>query len=119
MRNRQEEGQATVLVMLAMSIFLLGAAGLAIDGSHLYAQRQMAQAAADAGAQAGIMSIYDGTQLTSHTAGDSFTCDSTTTALSPCGYAQLNGFDYTKGDTVTVDFPSSAPGVNLASGLSL
>lgn len=115
----KESGQATVLVMLAMSIFLLGAAGLAIDASHLYGQRQMAQAAADAGAQAGIMSIYDGTQMTSHSAGDSFTCDSTTTSLSPCAYAKLNGFDPANGDTITVDFPSSAPGVNLASGLSL
>lgn len=119
MRKRKEEGQATVLVMLALSIFLLGAAGLAIDGSHLYAQRQMAQAAADAGAQAGIMSIYNGTQLTGHVAGDTFSCDSTTTGLSPCAYARLNGFDPTKGDTVTVDFPSSAPGVSLASGLNL
>src|SRR5690242_8440825 len=119
MRNRQEEGQATILVMLALSIFLLGAAGLAIDGSHLYAQRQMAQAAADAGAQAGIMSVYDGTQMTGHSAGDSFTCDGTTTTLSPCAYARLNGFDPANGDTITVDFPSSVTGVNLASGLSL
>jgi hypothetical protein len=119
MLKRKEEGQATVLVMLAMSIFLLGAAGLAIDASHLYAQRQMAQAAADAGAQAGIMSIYDGTQMTGHSAGDSFTCDGTTTALSPCAYASLNGFNPANGDTITVDFPSSAPGVNLASGLNL
>jgi hypothetical protein len=119
MLKRKEEGQATVLVMLALSIFLLGAAGLAIDGSHLYAQQQMAQAAADAGAQAGIMSVYDGTQLTGHSAGDSFPCDSTTTTLSPCAYARLNGFDPANGDTVTVDFPGSAPGVNLASGLNL
>jgi uncharacterized membrane protein len=45
-----------------MSILLIGALGLAIDGGQMYAHRQMAQAAADAAAQAGIMSIFDGNQ---------------------------------------------------------
>ena len=48
-----------------MGIFLIGALGLAIDGGQMYAQRQMAQAAADAAAQAGIMSIFNGTNATS------------------------------------------------------
>jgi hypothetical protein len=113
MLKRREEGQATVLVMLAMSIFLLGAVGLATDGSHLYAQRQMAQAAADAAAQAGIMSIFDGTQMTTFNPGDSFQC-TTTDTKSPCAYARLNGFGGTTSDTVTVDFPTSAPGVTLS-----
>jgi Flp pilus assembly protein TadG len=49
------------LVVLALGIFLLAAIGLGIDGSRLYAERQMAQAAADATAQAAMMSIFDGT----------------------------------------------------------
>jgi len=61
----REDGQAIILVVVAMSFFLIGALGLAIDGSQMYAQRQMAQAAADAAAQAGIMSIYDGTNVSS------------------------------------------------------
>src|SRR6185312_2913536 len=58
MRNREEEGQAIVLVALAMSIFLIGAVGLAVDGSHIYSQRQMAQTAADSAAIGGMMSIF-------------------------------------------------------------
>ncbi|MBV9497803.1 MAG: hypothetical protein JO138_00370, partial [Acidobacteriaceae bacterium] len=45
-RRKKEAGQAVLLVVASMSIFLLGAVGLAVDGSHLYAQRQAAQAAA-------------------------------------------------------------------------
>lgn len=117
MKRKGEEGQATVLVLLAMSIFLLGAIGLATDGSHLFAQRQMAQAAADAAAQAGIMSIFDGTQLTSLVPGaPPIPCGPTDTT-SPCAYARLNGFVGGNGtDTVTVDVPTSAPpGVTLSS----
>lgn len=119
MRLHDEDGQALVFVALAMSIFLLGAVGLAVDGSHLYAQRQMAQAAADAAAQAGIMSIFDGTNtggsagfLTSST----ITC-STTDLRTPCKYASLNGFGSTASDTVTVKFPAdtAAPGVSFSS----
>ena len=96
--------------MVALSIFLFGAVGLAIDGSHLYAQRQMAQAAADAAAEAGILSVFNGSNATGahgfSTTG-SFTC-ATNDARTPCYYAQtMNGFNGT-GDTVTVDFPSAA-----------
>jgi Flp pilus assembly protein TadG len=95
-----------------MSIFLFGAVGLAVDGSHLYAQRQMAQAAADAAAQAGILSIFDGSNSVSgnthgFSTGSSFTC-ATSDARTPCYYAQtMNGFNAAT-DTVTVDFPSAA-----------
>ena len=102
-KRKGESGQAVILVVLAMSIFMLGALGLVIDGSHLYAQRTMAQAAADAAAQAGMMSIFDGTSGAwgSHTAGSSFTCGSSDTAAA-CKYAQgLNGFNLAS-DTVTV-----------------
>lgn len=119
MRSKNEDGQAIILVALAMSIFLLGAVGLAIDGSHLYSQRQMAQAAADSAAIAGIMSIFDGT----NTAGSAqfgtttFTC-TTTDAKTPCVYASKNGFGGSAGDTVTIDFPANttAPGVTFATG---
>ena len=118
MRLHDEDGQALVLVALAMSLFLLGAVGLAVDGSHLYAQRQMAQAAADAAAQAGIMSVFDGTNVAG-TAGFStastFTC-STTDLRTPCAYASLNGFGQVSSDTVTVSFPAdtAAPGVSFS-----
>lgn len=102
-RRKREAGQAILIVVLAISLFMLGALGFAIDGSHLYAQRVMAQAAADAAAQAGMMSIFDGTSGAwgSHTAGLSFTCGTSDTAAA-CQYAQgMNGFNLT-GDVVTV-----------------
>ncbi len=62
MRHKQRErGQVVLLVLVAMSIFLLAALGLAIDGANLYHQRQMAQTAADAAAQAGMISVFNGT----------------------------------------------------------
>lgn len=119
MRCKGEEGQAVVIVALAMSIFLIGGVGLAVDGAHMYAQRQMAQAAADAAAQAGIMSIFDQTNTASgnpaaFNTGGSFVCGNPD-PRTPCSYADMNGFGSTR-DTVTVSFPSAsaAPGVTLA-----
>lgn len=82
-----------------MGIVLLGALGFAIDGSQLFAQRRMAQAVADAAAQAAIMSIFDGT----NTAGSSHYFDTSTgvhtcgsSDPTPCHYAQtFNGFSGT------------------------
>jgi hypothetical protein len=105
-----------------MSILLIGALGLAIDGGQMYAHRQMAQAAADAAAQAGIMSIFDGTNATSgHPFGTgtppiaSSVC-TTTDARTPCVYARNNGFGGTSADTVTLSFPATVSGVTLSSG---
>jgi hypothetical protein len=109
-KRKGEAGQAALLVILALGIFLIGAVGLAIDGSHLYAERQMAQAAADAAAQAGIMSIFDGSNASGahgFSTGSGFTCG-TSDQKTPCYYAQtLNGFGGAS-DTVAVDFPTAA-----------
>jgi Flp pilus assembly protein TadG len=113
MRFRDEEGQAVIIVALAMSIFLIGAIGLGIDGAHLYAQRQMAQSAADATALAAITSIFQGTAgapTTGFSTSSAFTC-TTTDTRTPCVLASKNGFGGTSSDTVTIDFPSSVPGV--------
>jgi Predicted membrane protein len=116
MRFRDEEGQAVLVVVVLSSVFLLGAVGLGVDGAHIYAQRQMAQTAADSAAIAGITSIYNGTNTTGSTAfstGSSFTC-STTATSTPCVYARNNGFGGTAADTVIISFPTSAPGVTLS-----
>src|SRR5947209_6452597 len=115
MIRRRENGQAVVLVIAAMGLLTIGAVGFAFDGSHLFAQRQMAQTAADAGAQAAIMSIYDATNgsgTAAFSTSASFNC-TTTDARTPCKYASLNGFGGITGDTVTVSFPTTADGVNL------
>jgi hypothetical protein len=104
-----------------MSIFLIGALGLAVDGGQMYAQRQMAQAAADAAAQAGIMSILDGTNATAAnpfgtgSAPIASSVCTTTDGRTPCVYARNNGFGGTAADTVTLSFPSTVSGVTLSS----
>ena len=123
---KHEEGQSIVLVVLAMGIFLIGAVGLGFDGSHLYSERIRAQLAADAAAQAAMMSVFDGTYNTGATkfavsSGSSYTCGSTlANASTPCVYADKNGFNSSNGDTITLSYPSSpsaaAPGVQFASG---
>ena len=113
----REDGQAVILVVVAMSIMLIGALGLAIDGGQMYAQRQMAQAAADAAAQAGILSMFYGTNSTSTypfgTTTASSTC-TTTDLRTPCVYARDNGFGGTAADTVTLSFPATVAGVTLS-----
>ena len=114
MRRHNQKGQALVFVVIAMGIFLIGSLGLAIDGGQLFIHRQMAQAAADAAAQAGIMSIFDGTNTVGATQFPTtgFTCTTTATST-PCVYARLNGFGAANTDTVSFTFPTSVPGVWL------
>jgi hypothetical protein len=115
-----ESGQTILLVAVALGLFMLGALGLGIDGAQMYAHRQMAQAAADAAAQAAVMSILRGTNTTStnpFSTGGSFTCTVPPAALdlrTPCIYAQYNGFG-TSTDTVTISFPGTVTGVTLSS----
>ena len=47
MRGGKEKGQALLLVVVAMSLFLIAALGLVMDGAQIYAHRQMAQDAAE------------------------------------------------------------------------
>lgn len=121
-----ENGQSVILVVLAMGLFLIGAVGFGFDGSHLYSERVKAQLAADASAQAAMMSVFDGTYNTGATkftvsSGGSYTCGSSLpNASTPCIYADKNGFNSSNGDTVTLSYPSNpataAPGVSFASG---
>lgn len=118
MKPNRESGQAIILVVVAMGIFLIGVLGIAVDGGQLYSNREMAQAAADAAAVAGIMTVFDGTTAVGMPAGSpsaSFTC-TTTSSASPCRYARLNGFGATAADTVFVEFNPTvtAPGVALS-----
>jgi hypothetical protein len=97
-----------VLVVVAMGIFLMGALGLAIDVGQMYGHRQMAQVAADAAAQAGILSILNGTNTgTNAFGGASHTC-TTTDPITPCEHARKDGFGGDSNDVVIIDFPSAA-----------
>jgi hypothetical protein len=111
-----EKGQAILLVVVAASLFLFAALGLAIDSSQLYTQRQMAKAAADAAAQAAALSVRNGTNTAGkgNTFGSaSLNCGSgAPPSLTPCYYAWLNGFSKDNGDAVKVDFPTTVSGVS-------
>jgi len=118
--SSRERGQAVLLVILGMSLFLIGALGLAIDGGQMYAQRQMAQTAADAAAEAGAMSVFTGSNVTSAFPFATgippavFTC-STADGRTPCVYARTNGFGGSASDTVSIDYPAAVAGVPLSS----
>lgn len=116
-RREKCSGQATLLITIAMGFVMLGALGLGIDAATLYGHFQMAQAAADASAQAGILSIYSGTNKGTNAFGvgtGTLTCSSAS-PQTPCAYARTNGFGATSSsDTITVSYPCSVPGVSLS-----
>jgi hypothetical protein len=120
----RKDGQGVLLLVVAMSLFMIGSLGLAIDGGQMYAQRQMAQAAADAAAQAGIMSIMKGTNITSANpfgTGSNpaaHTC-TTTDGITPCVYARYNGFGGSAADTVILSYPATVSGVTLLSSAAV
>src|SRR5665647_3077336 len=104
-----KKGQAVLLVVVAMGIFLIGALGLAIDVSQLFGQQQMAQVAADAAAQAAMLSIFQGVNDPTKAGSATnfpitgFKCTDYPNST-PCRYARMNGFG--NGDTVAVSFPT-------------
>ena len=131
---RAQSGQAMLLAILGLGIFLIGAMAFAIDMGHLWFRRQAAQTAADAACTAGAMDLLvdatDGKTNQGHfTAGSTpsaFDCNATApnsntpgnTNPAPCVYAALNGFASTVangstalGNNVNVDFPGTVPGV--------
>ena len=57
--SSSERGQALILIVFVIAA-LFGAAGLAIDGGNLYAERRRAQNAADAAALAGALARING-----------------------------------------------------------
>ncbi len=129
--NTKEKGQASILVVVALSLFLLAGMGLTLDVSQLYSQRQLAQNAADASALAAMMSIFDATNTTNATFNNTFgnivtagqnparlTCAANDNHT-PCYYARQNGFDPANGDTVYVDFWAQANAFTQEPGVSI
>ena len=117
MRFNDRRGQVTMLALLAMGIFLLAGVGLAVESSFLFLHRQMAQTAADAAAEAAIMSVFNETNTGAYSnsfGGSSFTCTTSSDVRTPCVYARYHGFGTAASDTVTVDFPTVIPGVSLS-----
>ena len=115
--RRDEQGQALILVALAM-VVLVGMAALAIDVANWYQARHRAQVAADAAALAAANCMaWQGL-----TRPGSPTCTATTDAASVAtSYAGQNGVSIPLSDvsfsasTITVTTPNPTPG--LFSGL--
>ena len=101
-----------VLIVLAMGLFLLGAAAFAVDMANLWFHRQSAQNAADAACMAGAMDILakaSGASVQGFI-GSPFDCK-TNSSYVPCQYAAFNGYDgknTTPGNQVYVSFPGAA-----------
>jgi hypothetical protein len=121
MRRCGDEGQVTILVVIALAVFLLGFVGFAVDMTNMWFHRQMAQGAADAACQAGIMDVLliaQGSTPPSpgFTPGTAFDCVASPAAV-PCRYAALNGYDGTglvvdtPSNQVAISFPGAVPGV--------
>jgi hypothetical protein len=115
-----ESGQALLLFILILGLFLLGALCFAVDLTNLWFHRQAAQTAADSACTAGAMDLLVGAQggATGHqgfTTGTAFDCSTPSTAAYPvCKYANFNGYDSsntTPGNLVSVSFPGAPPGV--------
>src|SRR5262245_33384524 len=105
-----------------MGMFLIGAAGFAVDMTNLWMRRQMAQNAADAACTAAAVDMVNyasgGTSpgSTGFTPGTDFDCSSNL-SKSPCQYASFNGYTATgltvntPSSEVAITFPGSVPGV--------
>lgn len=109
-RWSKDRGQITIFVVLAMALFLLGFVGFAVDMTNLWFHRQMAQGAADAACQAGVMDVmYRAKSANVGAAGmfplSAFDCAGNT--YSPCEYARFNGYPADQAGKVLVSFPSS------------
>jgi hypothetical protein len=114
-RCSSESGQALVFLVLALSIFSIGAGALSVDMSNLWFHRQAAQNAADAACTAGAMDLLVGAQggATGHqgfVTGTAFNCTAGSTAA-PCQYAAKNGYNSDgTGNLVSVSFPGAVTG---------
>ena len=115
-----EAGQAIVFVTMILGLFLLGALCFAFDLSNMWFHRQAAQTAADAACAAGAMDILVDSQGSAtgkqgFTLGTNYTCTTASTD-SVCSYAAKNGYNSNAtapGNTVSVSFPASVPGVTV------
>jgi Putative Flp pilus-assembly TadE/G-like len=125
-RACSERGQAFLVIIIFIAVFLLGATGLATDYTQIWTHRQIAQGAADAACQAGAADLYlkaldpaaESTYgLDLSWIGSSFDCSSKPDSA-PCRYASLNGYS---GSAVAVSFPSTvggAPSLPPGSGVA-
>jgi Flp pilus assembly protein TadG len=112
-KRKCQRGQTTILMVVALSLFLLGFVGLATDYASFWYTRQTVQGAADATCQAAATDLYlyaQGQQTPNMNFVPGNT-DISCTAMptpAPCIIAKYNGFDGTlASNTVVMSFPSN------------
>ncbi|HKS97845.1 MAG TPA: pilus assembly protein TadG-related protein, partial [Terriglobia bacterium] len=124
--SAKDEGQVSILVVLAVGFFLLLFVGFGVDMTNLFFHRQTAQNAADAACVAAGMDMLvnqtnGGSSLGGFTRGTAFDCSGNATSA-PCKYAALNGYSSpsatplpanTETNGVHVSFPGSVPGATV------
>jgi hypothetical protein len=120
--HRDESGQATVFVVIAIGLFLLGSLGFAAGITNLWFHRQTGQTAADAACTAGAMDLLLQAQGTStytwipSSPNATFQPCSASPSIPPCKYAAKNGYNGTgrvagtASNDVYYSFPSSVTG---------
>ena len=130
--SRKDEGQVSIIVVLAVGLFLLLFVGFGVDMTNLFFHRQMAQNVADAACVAAGMDMLKqrvngrctnaggSAYACGHfTVGTPFNCAGDSTPA-PCQYAALNGYDGKSAtiplpgaetNSVQVSFPASVPGI--------
>ncbi len=119
----RESGQAAIPLVVFFSLFLLTAAGLAVDVSSLLFHRQAAQSAADAACQAASLDLLESavgqTPAAGITPGQAGSCSAGSTS-SLCLYAKYNGYagggssaqaGTSAWNTVNYSFPQGVTGV--------
>ena len=123
--KQSEGGQAMLLLILALGIFLLGAVAFSVDMGNLWFHRQSAQSAADAACTAAAMDMLwlanGSTGFGGFTPGTPFKCSDNPT-WAPCVYAAKNGYNVgglvagQPSNDVFFKFPSSVAGLPTCSG---
>ena len=121
LRVRHQTGQASILVVLMLSLFLLAVLAFAVDYTNVWFQRQQLQTAADAACQAGAMDIYgiaSGATLPKmgFALGAAGNCNVYgSNGPTMCWYAFKNGFNGYSGGNANVSwtFPTAVSGVTV------
>ena len=118
-RVHEQAGQASIMLVVMLSLFLLAVLAFAVDYTNIWFQRQQTQTAADAACLAGIMDVYQvdsgvGLPSMNFAQGAAGNCNAFSNGgPSMCWYASKNGFNGYSGGTANVSwsFPSSVAGV--------
>jgi len=124
--DRPDSGQATVLLLLMLSTFLLAMMAFAVDLTSIWFHRQAAKSAADAACLAAAsdmlaISLGNTPPGTGFTPGTNSDCASSPSAAL-CKYANFNGYDgaglnaAAASNSVSWTFLSSIPGVVTPTG---